>query len=48
MKVAIYIGKKGVESESRMEGMFSDLRDGGCELHFLKKGKSRVVTPMCF
>lgn len=39
MKVAIYIGKKGVESESRMEGMFSDLGDGGCELHFLKEGE---------
>lgn len=39
MKVAIYIGKKGVESEGRMEGMFSDLRDGGCELHFLTEGE---------
>lgn len=39
MKVAIYIGKKGAESEERMEKIFSKLRDGGCELRFLSDGE---------
>ena len=39
MKAAIYIGKKGIESEERMEKIFSELKEGGCELHFLSEGE---------
>ena len=39
MQVAIYIGKRGAESEGRMEAMLSDLREGGCGLHFLSDGE---------
>ena len=39
MKAAIYIGKKGIESEERMERIFSELEEGGCELHFLSEGE---------
>lgn len=35
MKAAIYIGKKGVESDERIVRLFSDLEKGGCSLYFL-------------
>ncbi len=40
MKAAIYIGKKGIESEKRIESLFEELRSGGCGLHFLAEGES--------
>ena len=39
MKISIYIGKKGVEYEERMDAIFSELRKGGCDLTFLSDGE---------
>ena len=39
MKAAIYIGKKGVESDDRIASLFSELEAGGCTLHFLVEGE---------
>lgn len=39
MKISIYIGKKGIESEERMDAIFSELRKGGCDLTFLSEGE---------
>ena len=39
MKAAIYIGKKGVESDDRIASLFSELEAGGCTLHFLAEGE---------
>lgn len=43
MEVSIYIGKKEVESDERMEILFSALASGGCGLTFLNEGE-RPVT----
>jgi len=38
MKVAIYIGKNGVERDERIARLFTGLAEGGCELCFLEEG----------
>ena len=38
MKIAVYIGKKGVETEPRLAGLLKSLTDGGCECYMVEGG----------
>ena len=38
MKIAVYIGKKGVETEPRLAGLLKSLTDGGCECYMVEDG----------
>lgn len=38
MKIAVYIGKKGAETEPRLAGLLRSLADGGCECYVVDGG----------
>lgn len=38
MKIAIYIGKNGLETEERIGGLMEELRTGGCSLYIIEGG----------
>lgn len=38
MKIAVYIGKNGPETQSRLDGLLHSLKDGGCECYMADQG----------
>lgn len=42
MNISIYIGKSGPETEAEVAGLASELREGGCRVHFLAEDEGPV------